>query len=84
MFIETCSNRSYLIVAVYSVVSDSLTSWFTREVAMVFREELILLCHDSSMGPYAYTKIYLLIGLEFGFQSPNNTHTTLTVIILIM
>ena len=42
----------------YSVVSDSLTTWFTREPAMVFREDLILVCHDSSMGLYTHTHIH--------------------------
>ena len=52
----------------YSVVSDSLTTWFTRELAMVFREDLILFCHDSSMGPYTCTKIFAnWLGIFFGF-----------------
>ena len=50
---------------IFRVVSDSLTTWFTTELAMVFRENLILLRHDTSMGSYTYMKIYLLIGLEF-------------------
>ena len=78
MFIETCSNSIYLIIAVYSVVSDSLTTWFTRELAMVFREDLILLCHDSSMRPYTYKKIFAnWLGIWFPIpqQYTHNSHS---------
>ena len=76
MFIETCSNSSYLIVAVYSVVSDSLTTWFTRELATVFREDPILFCHDSSMGLYTYMKIFNWFGISVS-NSPT-IHTQLS------
>ena len=42
---------------------------------MVFREDVIQFCHDSSMGPYAQK--YLLIGLEFQFLIPQQyTHNS--------
>ena len=72
MFIETCSNSSYLIVAVYSVVSDSLTTWFTRELAMVFREDLILLCHGSSKISANWLGIWFPIPQQYTHNSHSN------------